>query len=342
MSSKKISIAINGLGRIGRLLFRSALKDFDISLVNATSSAEDLAYFLKYDSIHGVWAEDIRAGKDQSSYDNLEEYLTVNTKKIPVFQAKHPDLIAWDKHQIDLVFECTGKFKNKKDWEQAFSKGVKKVIVSAPSETADLTLVYGVNQNQYDKSKDHFISSASCTTNCLAPLISVVKESYGVKQAVFSTVHSYTNDQKLLDASHKDLRRSRAAGLNIIPTSTGAGKALSLIFPELKGKIQGLAFRVPTANVSLVDLMIETEKKTSLEEIKKIFKEKSEGSLKGVLACEERPLVSSDFIGRTESSILDLSLSSLQGDRSVRWIAWYDNEAGFTQRMLDFALKELL
>ena len=331
MKHKKIPIAINGLGRIGRLLLRYAIKDFDISLVNATSSAEDLAHFLKYDSIHGVWSEDVLSNDRQN--------LKINGKEIPVFKAKHPDLIPWEK--IDLVFECTGRFKNKKDWEKAFSKGVKKVIVSAPSESADLTLVYGVNQNQYDKSKHHFISNASCTTNCLAPLISVLKESYGVKRLSFSTVHSYTNDQNLLDASHKDLRRSRSAGLNIIPTSTGAGKALAMIFPELKGKIHGLAFRVPTANVSLIDLIVETEKQLSLEEVKGIFKEKSEGALKGVLACEERPLVSSDFIGRKESSLLDLSLSSLQEDRCLRLISWYDNEAGFTQRMLDFALKEL-
>ena len=331
MNPKKISIAINGLGRIGRLLLRYAVRDFDISLVNATRSAEDLAHFLKYDSVHGVWSENVQSEGSQK--------LKINDKEIPVFQAERPDLIPWEK--IDLVFECTGRFKNKKDWEKAFLKGVKKVMVSAPSESADLTLVYGVNQKQYDKSKHHFISNASCTTNCLAPLISVLKESYGVKRLSFSTVHSYTNDQNLLDASHKDLRRSRSAGLNIIPTSTGAGKALALIFPELEGKIQGLAFRVPTANVSLVDLIVETEKKVSLEEVKKTFKEKSMGALKGVLACEERPLVSSDFIGRKESSLLDLSLSSLQEGKCLRLISWYDNEAGFTQRMLDFALKEL-
>ena len=335
MSSKKISIAINGLGRIGRLLLRYAVKDFDISLINATRSPEDLAHFLKYDSIHGVWAENITS-------DDKKHHLIVNQNRIPCFQAKHPDFIPWEDKPIDIVFECTGKFKNKKDWDLAFKKGVKKVIVSAPSETADLTLVYGVNQNQYDKSKQHFISNASCTTNCLAPLVSVLKEAYGVKQLSFSTVHSYTNDQNLLDASHKDLRRSRAAGLNIIPTSTGAGKALALIFPELKGKVQGLAFRVPTANVSLLDLIVETERKAPLEEVKKLFKEKSKGSLKGILACEERPLVSSDFIGRKESSLLDLSLCSSQEGHLLRLISWYDNESGFTQRMLDFALKELI
>ena len=332
MNSKKPSIAINGLGRIGRLLLRYAIKDFDISLVNATRSAKDLAYFLKYDSVHGVWREKIQADDNQT--------LNINSRKIPVFQASHPDQLSWE--GVDIVFECTGCFKNKKDWEKAFSKGVKKVIVSAPSESADLTLVYGVNDNQYDKSRHHFISNASCTTNCLAPLISVIKESYGVKRVSFSTVHSYTNDQNLLDASHKDLRRSRAAALNIIPTSTGAAKSLSLIFPELKGQVQGLAFRVPTANVSLLDVIVETEKKLSLDQVKQKLKEKSEGVLKAVLAYEETPLVSSDLIGRTESSLLDSSLCSLQGDRLLRLIAWYDNEAGFTQRMLDFVLKHKL
>ena len=329
MNSKKPSIAINGLGRIGRLLLRYAIKDFDISLVNATRSAKDLAYFLKYDSVHGVWREKIQGDDNQ--------YLNINSQKIPVFQADHPDKLSWE--GVDIVFECTGRFKNKKDWEKAFSKGVKKVMVSAPSDSADLTLVYGVNDNQYDNRQHHFISNASCTTNCLAPLISVIKESYGVKRVSFSTIHSYTNDQKLLDASHKDLRRSRAAALNIIPTSTGAAKSLSLIFPELKTQVQGLAFRVPTANVSLVDLIVETEKKLLLDKVKQKLKEKSEGALKGVLAYEETPLVSSDFIGRTESSLLDSSLCSLQGDRLLRLIAWYDNEAGFTQRMLDFVLK---
>lgn len=336
MSAKKISIAINGLGRIGRLLFRSAVKDFDISLVNATCPAKDLAYFLKYDSVHGVWGEDIlsSAGRGKN--------LALKGLRIPVFNEKHPNFIPWENHKVDLVFECSGKFKNKTDWAGAFSKGVKKVIVSAPSASADLSLVYGVNDNQYDKLKHDVVSAASCTTNCLAPLIAVLKAAYGVKRVSFSTVHSYTKDQNLLDGSHKDLRRSRAAGLNIIPTSTGAGKALALIFPELKGRIEGLAFRVPAPNVSLVDLIVETESPPlSLEEVKALFKEKSAGDLKGVLACEERPLVSSDFIGRRESSILDLSLSYLLERNRLRLISWYDNESGFTQRLLDFALKKL-
>jgi len=329
MSRKKI--AIQGLGRIGRFVFKLAVKDFDISFVCATRSAKDLAHFLKYDSVHGVWDKKI-------DYD--EDSLMIDNKRINVVQAKHPDFIPWEKYPVDTVFECTGRFKNKKDWEKAFSKGVKKVIVSAPSSTADLTLVYGVNQEQYDKTKHHFISNASCTTNCLAPLIAVVKEFYGVNQVAFSTVHSYTNDQNLLDASHKDLRRSRAAALNIIPTTTGAGENLGLIFPDLKGKIQGLAFRVPTPNVSLVDLIIQTEKTPKLEEVKQLFKTQSEGLLRGILACEEKPLVSSDFTGRTESSLLDLSLLSVQ-EKTLRLIAWYDNEAGFTKRMLDFASKDL-
>ena len=332
MKNQSLKIAINGLGRIGRLLFRYAFKQFDISLINATSSVESLSYFLKYDSVHGVWNQALSA---------QDQFLKIGNKVIPCFQESHPDLIPWDEHKIDVVFECTGKFKNKKDWEKSFSKGVKKVIISAPSPSADFTLVYGVNESQYDKSKHHFISGSSCTTNCLAPLIYVLKGLCGVERAFFSTVHSYTNDQKLLDASHKDLRRSRSAGLNIIPTSTGAGQTLSLIFPELTGKIRGLAFRVPTANVSLVDLVVETKNKISLQEVETAFKVKSAHELKGILGYETSPLVSSDFIGRKESSILDLSLLELQDQRLLKLVSWYDNESGFTQRMLDFVETKL-
>ncbi|MBC6415917.1 MAG: type I glyceraldehyde-3-phosphate dehydrogenase [Bdellovibrionales bacterium] len=332
MKKEKLKIAINGLGRIGRLLFRYAFKEFDIVLINATSSAEDISYFLKYDSIHGIW---------DLPFTSQNQILKSQNQEIFCFQQKHPDLIPWDKHKVDIVFECTGKFKDKKDWDKAFSKGVQKVLVSAPCLMADFTLVYGVNHRQYEKSKHHFISNASCTTNCLAPLISVLKDLCGLERVFFSTVHSYTNDQKLLDASHKDLRRSRSAGLNIIPTNTGAGKMLSLIFPELKDKFYGLAYRVPTGNVSLVDLLVETKHKISLEEVKSTFKRKSDKDLKGILGYESLPLVSSDFTGRKESSILDESLFELKNQKYLKLVSWYDNEAGFTQRMLDFAKEAL-
>ena len=327
MDKPALKIAVNGLGRIGRLIVRLAYKKLNLSLVNGTSSSEKLAYFLKYDSIHGVWPNSVSA---------QEENLIVGGEPIVCLQESHPDLIPWDKHQIDIVVECTGQFKNKKDWEKTFSRGVKKVIVSAPSETADFTLLYGVNQSQYQSDRHHFISNASCTTNCLAPLIQVLQKSCGVEKGFFSTVHSYTKDQRLLDSSHEDLRRSRSAGLNIIPTSTGAGQALSLIFPDLKGRLQGLAYRVPTANVSLVDLMVETTKSTSLEEIHHCFNLASLDNLRGILAVEKAPLVSSDFIGRKESAILDAGLSHLQGQKLLKLTAWYDNEMGFSQRIIDF------
>ena len=327
MDKSSLRIAVNGLGRIGRLIVRLAHKRLNLSLINGTSSSKDMAYFLKYDSIHGVWPHSVAPkGED----------LIIEGEPVVCLREKRPDMIAWDKYGIDVVVECSGKFKNRKDWEQAFSKGVKKVIVSAPSQTADFTLLYGVNQNQYQADKQNFISNASCTTNCLAPLIQVLQKSFGVERAFFSTIHSYTNDQRLLDSSHKDLRRSRASGLNIIPTSTGAGQALSLIFPELKGRLQGLAYRVPTANVSLVDLTVETKKETSLKEIHADFRQASESDLKGVLAVEDSPLVSSDFIGRTESAILDESLSALQNQKLLKLSAWYDNEMGFSQRIIDF------
>ena len=221
MDKSSLRVAVNGLGRIGRSMVRLAYKKLNLSLINGTRASENMAYFLKYDSVHGVWPY---------SVSSKESDLMIENDLITCLQEKHPDLIPWDKYKIDIVVECTGKFKNRKDWEKAFSKGVKKVIVSAPSKTADFTLLYGVNQGKYQADKHHFISNASCTTNCLAPLVHVLKPSCGLERGFFSTVHSYTNDQRLLDSSHKDLRRARSAGLNIIPTSTGAGKALSLIF----------------------------------------------------------------------------------------------------------------
>ena len=327
MENKSLRIAVNGLGRIGRLIARLTYKKLKLSLINGTSSSADMAHFLKYDSVHGTWPHSV------SSEGN---HLKIEEESVVCVQEKHPDLISWDEHKIDVVIECSGKFKKRKDWEKAFSKGVKKVIVSAPSDTADFTLLYGVNQSQYQKDKHHFISNASCTTNCLAPLIYVLQKSCAVERGFFSTVHSYTNDQRLLDSSHKDLRRARSAGLNIIPTSTGAGRALSLIFPELKGRLEGLAYRVPTANVSLVDLIVETKHKTSLEEVLSCFKQASQKELKGILAVETAPLVSSDFIGRTESAVLDVGLSHLQDQKLLKLVAWYDNEMGFSQRIIDF------
>lgn len=328
--SKKsaLRIGINGMGRIGRLIFRRGFDSLNIQAVNGTSPVEQLSHFLKYDSVHGVW--------DKSVFDRGGE-LVVEGRSVPCFQEKTPSAVPWDKHNIDIVIECSGRFKKSSDWREVFSSGVQKVIVSAPAVDPNLTVIYGVNHESYKKDRHSFISTASCTTNCLAPLIKVLKESCGVKRGSFSTVHSYTNDQRLLDSSHKkDLRRARAGGLNIIPTSTGAGQALSLIFPDLKDRIYGLAFRVPTANVSLLDLIVETEKESSLNELHEAFQQAVRGSLKGVLALEEQPLVSSDFIGRGESSILDWPLSCLQDGQLLKLVSWYDNEAGFSSRVIDF------
>ena len=327
MGKNSLRIAVNGLGRIGRLIVRLSYNKLKLALINGTSSPEDMAHFLKYDSVHGVWPHCV-----SSQGQNLK----IEEDNVLCLREKHPSLIAWDKYKVDIVVECSGKFKNREDWEEAFSKGVKKVIVSAPSQTADFTLLYGVNQSQYQADKHHFISNASCTTNCLAPLIQVLKQSCGVERGFFSTVHSYTNDQRLLDSSHKDLRRARSAGLNIIPTSTGAGKALALIFPELKGRLQGLAYRVPTANVSLLDLIVETKQAVALEEVLDCFKQAGRKELKGILAVETKPLVSSDFIGRTESLILDAGLCQQEGRKLLKLVAWYDNEMGFSQRIVDF------
>ena len=322
----KLKIGINGMGRIGRQVFKLGFKDLDIRVVNATSSPENVAHFLKYDSLQGVWSEDL-------GFD--EKNLILNKKKISCIQEKDVKGIDWKKWGVDVVIECTGKFKKKEDWN---FKDLKMVMVSAPAVNPDFTLVYGVNDKDFDKKNHQFISNASCTTNCLAPLVKVLQENFGVEQAFFSTIHSYTNDQRLLDSSHKDLRRARAAALNIIPTSSGAGKALSLIFPSLEGKVSGLAYRVPTGNVSLLDVMVKLKKQTSLEDVKKAFLKSSKGDLKKVLCLEEAPLVSSDFIGRKESVIVDFPLSDLKGEL-LKLSAWYDNEVGFSQRMLDFLLK---
>ena len=334
MKKQKLRWAINGLGRIGRTLFRYADRaKLDIALINTHSPVESLPYFLNYDSVHGVWKKNLSANKSHLMWDQ---------KSIPCLSEKNPNNIDWSQYNIDGILECTGRFKKKSDWEQAFSQGVKKVIVSAPAAEADFTLLYGVNQQEYQKDKHHFISNASCTTNCLAPLIFVLKKNFGIKKAFFSTVHSYTADQRLLDSSHKDLRRSRSAGLNIIPTSTGAGQALAVLFPELKDKIKGLAYRVPTANVSLVDLVIEIEKKSTLAQIHQAFEEASKGSLKGILGIEDQPLVSSDFMGRRESAILDRALLDLQDETLLKLSAWYDNESGFSQRIIDFLSQEIM
>ncbi|MGI9548505.1 MAG: type I glyceraldehyde-3-phosphate dehydrogenase [Bdellovibrionales bacterium] len=323
----QLKIGINGLGRIGRLFFRYGFDSLNVVAVNGKSSEEMASHLLQYDSVHGVWDKKVQA---------QSRSLLVDKKSVAYFQKDHPSEIPWDDYDVDIVVDCTGRFKTQDDLKKHLSKKVKMVLVSAPAPQADFHLVYGVNQNLFQKDKHQIISNTSCTTNCLAPLIKVFQEKWGIEKGFMTTVHSYTNDQNLLDSSHRDLRRARTAALNMIPTTTGAGKALSLIFPELKGKIKGSSVRVPVANVSLVDLTLEIQKEATAKQINEHFKKAAQTDLKNILAVEEGALVSSDFIGRKESSILDALSTEVLEDRLVKVLSWYDNEAGFSQRMVDF------
>ena len=323
----QLRIGINGLGRIGRLVFRLGFDSLNIVAVNGRSSVEMTGHLLNYDSVHGKWDKKVEV-KDNS--------LQIKDRSVAYFNEKDPASIPWDKHNVDLVIECTGVFKKREDLEKHLSSKVQKVIISAPAEGAEMTLVFGVNHLDYKKDMK-LISNASCTTNCLAPLIKVLNDSFQIEKGHMTTVHSYTNDQSILDSSHKtDFRRARACHLNMIPTSTGAGKALDLIFPKLKGCIQGSAIRVPTANVSLVDLCVEVKKSTSAKEVNQKIKIASQGELKNILAVTEEPLVSSDFNGRRESSIVDLLSTKVLKSHLIRVLSWYDNEAGYSQRIIDF------
>ena len=357
MTAPLLRIGINGMGRIGRLIFRQGFSSLNIVAVNGTSPPSTLAHLLQYDSVHGPWKKKDREKKDREKNrgsdreKNREKAITTAEKAIitagkdqiildgrPIacLREKSPDQVDWAKLKVDIVLECSGRFKKPSDWQRPLSKGLKAVIVTAPAEEAKFSFIYGVNHKDWNR-QNRFISGSSCTSNCLFPLIKVLRDRGWLKWACFSSIHSYTRDQNLLDGSHKkDLRRARAGGLNIIPTSTGAGEMTRFIFPDLEGRIKGRAFRVPTANVSLLDLVVETGRKISLEEVHQAFHQEVQGDLKGVLALETQPLVSSDFIGRRESAILDLPLSEQMDGHLLRLCAWYDNEAGFSQRMIDF------
>jgi glyceraldehyde 3-phosphate dehydrogenase len=292
-------------------------------------SVEGAAHLLKYDSAHGIFNADV-------SHD--ENNIIVNGKKIPVFKSRSPAEIPWKSVGADLILECTGAFKKKEDFMLHLQAGAKRVMVSAPADGADLTIVYGINHESYDPSKHHVVSNASCTTNCLAPLAKIMHETFGIESGMMTTVHSYTNDQRILDAPHSDLRRARSAAVSMIPTTTGAAKAVGLVLPELKGKIDGTSVRVPTPNVSLVDLTFNATKDLSVEAINEALIKASKGSLKGVLAVEEKELVSIDFNGNPYSSIIDLESTMVVGKRLGKVMSWYDNETGFSNRMVDLAL----
>ena len=323
-----IKVGINGFGRIGRNVLRTTLGDPEIEFVgiNDLTDTKTLAHLLKYDSILGNL--DIEVGHTDNS-------IIVAGKEIRVFSQKDPALIPWEEVGAEIVVESTGRFTDK-DKAEAHKRGsVKKVIISAPAKNEDITIVLGVNEKSYDPANHHIISNASCTTNCLAPVAKVVHENFGIRKAQMTTIHSYTNDQVILDFPHKDLRRARAGALSMIPTSTGAAKAVALVLPELKGKFDGISVRVPTPNVSLVDVVIELEKPATRDEINGALKAAAAGELKGILGVEDAPLVSSDFKGNPHSSIVDSEYTKVIGDNLVKILAWYDNEWGYSNRVKD-------
>lgn len=324
----KVRVGINGFGRIGRVLFRAGFDDLEIVGINSLDSLDGVAHLLKYDSSHGIFPGEV-------SHD--EKNLIVNGKKIPVSATRNPAEIPWKDLGCDLVLECTGAFKKKDDFMGHIKAGAKRVMVSAPADGADATFVYGVNHEMYDKSKHHVVSNASCTTNCLAPLAKVLHESFGIVNGTMMTIHSYTNDQRILDAPHNDLRRARSAAVSMIPTSTGAAKAVGLVLPDLKGKIDGMSVRVPTPNVSLVDFTFNSQKEMTVEAINAALTAASKGALKGVLAVEEKELVSIDYNGNKFSSIVDLPTTMVVGGKTAKVLSWYDNETGFSNRMIDLA-----
>lgn len=326
----KLRVGINGFGRIGRVLFRSGFEKLDIVGINSIDDIEGAAHLLKYDSAHGIFPADVQVESKTS--------MKVNGKTIHYSSTKNPEEIPWKDWGVDLVLECTGKLKGKEDYQKHINAGAKRVFISAPADGVDLTLVYGINHTAYDPSKHVFLSNASCTTNCLAPLAKVMNDTFGIEHGMMTTVHSYTNDQNILDASHKDMRRARAAALSMIPTTTGAAKAVGLVLPDLKGKIDGTSVRVPTPNVSLVDLTFQSNKDVSVKSVNEALIAAAGGYLKGVLVVEPKELVSIDFNGNPASSIIDLKSTMVVGNRMAKVMAWYDNETGFSNRMVDVAL----
>jgi glyceraldehyde 3-phosphate dehydrogenase len=323
-----VKVAINGFGRIGRNVLRAAQNSsgFEIVAINDLTSPQTLAHLLKYDSIHGVLAAEVSATSDSIQIDG---------KSIQVFSERDPAALPWKELGVDIVIESTGFFTNGKDAGKHIQAGARKVIISAPGKDVDLTVCMGVNDELYDAAKHNIVSNASCTTNCLAPVAKVLMENFGIVKGLMTTVHAYTNDQSILDLPHSDLRRARAAALSMIPTTTGAAKAVALVLPALKGKLDGLAVRVPTPNVSLVDLVVETEKATTIEEVNGALKAAAEGSLKGILAYCEAPLVSCDFNGNPSSSTVDAATTTVIGGTMVKVMSWYDNEWGYSNRIID-------
>lgn len=330
---KSIRVGINGLGRIGKGIVSAwaerNFEEVDIVMINDKTEASSFAHLLKYDSVHGRLHTDLKAEGDS--------LIIGGNRKISLTSHVGPQETPWGKQGVDIVMECTGKFTSKEKAELHLKSGAKKVLISAPSKNPDVTIVLGVNEKNYDPAKHHIISNTSCTTNCLAPVVKVLHENFGIERGFMTTIHSYTNDQKILDKYHKDLRRARAGALSMIPTTTGAAKSIGIVMPELAGRMDGMAIRVPTPNVSLIDLVVNTQKSVSVQSVNDAFRKAASGSLEGYLSCSEEPLVSIDFNGTWESAIIDTALTKTIEDKLVKVLAWYDNETGFSHRMLDLA-----
>ena len=327
-----VKIAINGFGRIGRNILRSALQggmgDLDLVAINDLTDAKTLGHLFKYDSVHGRFDGEV----DVDGND-----LVIDGERFTVLSERDPANLPWADLDVDIVFEATGLFRKRPDAQKHLDAGAKKVIITAPAVDPDITLVLGVNDDKYDPATQNIISNASCTTNCVAPVVKVLVDEFGFKNGLMTTVHSYTNDQSILDLPHKDLRRARAAAMSIIPTSTGAAKATGLVIPAVKGKIDGMAMRVPTPNVSIVDLVATVERSTTVEEVNAAMRAASEGALAGILGYEESPLVSIDYVGDPRSSIVDALSTAVVEGTLVKVISWYDNEWGYSSRCVDLA-----
>ena len=325
-----VKIGINGFGRIGRNVFRQALKNDEVEVVavNDLTDANMLAHLLKYDSVHGRLDQEVTVNGSN---------IVIGGKEIKVLSERDPADLGWGDLGVEIVIESTGRFTKREDAQKHIDAGAKKVIISAPANGEDLTIVMGVNNEDYDAAEHHVVSNASCTTNSIAPLAKVLHEKFGLKRGLMTTVHSYTNDQQILDLPHKDYRRARAAAENIIPTSTGAAKVVGKVLPELDGKLNGMAVRVPTPDGSLIDLVAELDKNVTVEEVNQAFKEAAEGDLKGILEYSEEPLVSTDIVGNIHSSVFDGLSTMILGDNMVKVISWYDNEMAYSARCIDLA-----
>jgi glyceraldehyde 3-phosphate dehydrogenase len=325
-----VKLGINGFGRIGRIVFRAALNNPEVEVVavNDLTDAKMLAHLLQYDSVHGTLDQKVTVDGD---------YLVVDGHRVKVLAERDPAQLGWGDLGVDIVVESTGRFTKRADAAKHLEAGAKKVIISAPASDEDITIVMGVNEDKYDAANHDVISNASCTTNCLAPFAKVLNDKFGIKRGMMTTVHSYTNDQQILDLPHKDFRRARAAAESMIPTTTGAAKAVALVLPELKGKLNGMAMRVPTPNVSVVDLVAELEKEVTAEEVNGALKAAAEGELKGILEYSELPLVSRDYNGTTQSSTIDGLSTMVMDGNMVKVLSWYDNETGYSNRVVDLA-----